>query len=161
MAILHQKNSRKRPFYHFIWGISAQFLIRFSKAYYGNYTSLRHDSFLAAKRNGACSSYISLSNSKNYSPDIYWKRPSWRQKNSLIRFLASREFPAGLWMVVVDGFITAMKIHLIHDNSSFPRYNLIYHAGYVIYISQASIRAQPGFSSFNRLEVMVIWKRHV
>ena len=41
MTLLHQKNPRKGPFYHFVWSISPRFLTRFLKTWYGNYTSLQ------------------------------------------------------------------------------------------------------------------------
>ena len=41
-------------------------------------------------------------------------------------FFVCCEFSAGVWMVVVDEYTTAIKSLLLHNNSAYHQYNLSY-----------------------------------
>ena len=74
-----------------------------------------HDSFLAAKKNGACSSR----QIHNNSPQTYAQSGRDGGKKIPQYVFVCCEFLVGGWMVVVEKFTTAIKSPLLHDNSAY------------------------------------------
>ena len=81
-----------------------------------------HDSFLAAKKTGACSSR----QIHNNSAQTYAQSGRDGGKKIPLYVFVCCEFSAGVWMVVVGEFTTAIKPPLLHNNSAYLQYNLTY-----------------------------------